>query len=154
MPGTGTPKPPGQRRRRNAEQAQWRALPFEGRRGRPPALPRKRPAWLKLTRDWWGAIWASPMATAWLPSDVPTLYRLARIMEADNRGEATASLLAEARQLEDRFGLSPMARRRLQWEVANAGGRSGDPEGTPGPGRRAPLADVRRLRAVDPAAAA
>lgn len=143
-----TPKPPGQRRRRNADQPQWRALPGEGRKGRPPGLPPKRPAWLKLTRDWWKSIWASPMATAWLPSDVPTLVRLARIVEADNRGEATASLLAEARQLEDRFGLSPMARRRLQWEVARAGdGASGGPPPAGGSVRR--LADVRRLRAVD-----
>lgn len=89
------------------------------------------------------------MATAWLPSDVPTLVRLARIVEADNRGEATASLLAEARQLEDRFGLSPMARRRLQWEVARGGDGASGSDGA-GPQRPAPrLADVRRLRAVD-----
>lgn len=144
-----TPKPPGQRRRRNADQPQWRALPVEGRKGRAPGLPTKRPGWLKSTRAWWQAIWASPMATAWLPSDVPTLVRLARIVEADNRGEASASLLAEARQLEDRFGLSPMARRRLQWEVARGGdGASGSGGGGPqGPAPR--LADVRRLRAVD-----
>jgi len=89
------------------------------------------------------------MATAWLPSDVPTLVRLARIVEADNRGDATASLLAEARQIEDRFGLSPMARRRLQWEVARGGDGASAPDGG-GPQRPAPrLADVRRLRAVD-----
>jgi hypothetical protein len=137
-----TPKPPGQRRRRNADQQTWRALPVDGRKGRPPALPGKRPTWLKATRSWWGSIWASSMATAWLPSDVPTLVRLARIIEADNRGEASVSLLGEARQLEDRFGLSPMARRRLQWEVARA---SDDAEET----APRPLADVRRLRAVD-----
>lgn len=89
------------------------------------------------------------MATAWLPSDVPTLVRLARIVEADNRGEATASLLAEARQLEDRFGLSPMARRRLQWEVARGGDGASDGDGPPGAVRRRAGADVRRLRAVD-----
>lgn len=142
-----TPKPPGQRRRRNAEQPQWRALPVEGRVGRAPALPRKRPAWLKLTRSWWESIWASPMATAWLPSDVPTLVRLARIVEADNRGEASTAALSEARQLEDRFGLSPMARRRLQWEVARGGGEQTGPDGAPAAPRK--LADVRRLRAVD-----
>jgi hypothetical protein len=145
-----TPKPPGQRRRRNVDQPTWRALPADGRKGKPPPLPRSEPPWSTATRDWWKGIWASSMATAWLPSDVPTLVRLARIVEADNRGEATVGLLAEARQLEDRFGLSPMARRRLQWEVARAGA---EPEGAPTPGAqpRRPLADVRRLRAVDQA---
>lgn len=32
-----------------------------------------------------------------------------------------AALLAEMRQIEDRLGLSPMARRRLQWEIAEDG---------------------------------
>ena len=109
------PKPPGARVRRNRDQPQWRRL--EGRVAGVPPLPARKPAWLAVTRSWWKAIWASPMATAWLPADVPTLVRLARIVELDNRGEASAALLAEARQLEDRFGLSPMARRRLQWEV-------------------------------------
>lgn len=143
-----TPKAPGARRRRNLDQPQWHALPEDGRKGRPPALPGKKPTWLKSTRAWWVAIWASPMATAWLPSDVPTLVRLARIIELDNRGEANSALLAEARQLEDRFGLSPMARRRLQWEIAKASQEDEGPQRELGP-----LADVRRLRAVDPAAA-
>jgi hypothetical protein len=94
------------------------------------------------------------MAAAWLPSDVPVLVRLARIVEADGRGQATASLLAEARQLEDRFGLSPMARRRLQWEVAQAGAGAPEPESDGSPPvapERPRLADVRRLHAVDAA---
>jgi hypothetical protein len=33
------------------------------------------------------------------------------------RGEAASRLLSEVRALEDRFGLSPAARRRLQWDV-------------------------------------
>jgi hypothetical protein len=64
-------------------------------------------------------------------------------------------MLSEARQLEDRFGLSPMARRRLQWEVARAGAEPEEPEGQggepPGVGSGRRPADVRRLRAVDAA---
>lgn len=140
-----TPKPPGARMRRNADQPKWRQLDATAPKPKAPTLPTKKPAWLKLTRDWWAAIWASPMATVWLPSDIPTLVRLARIVEADNRGDAAAGMLAEARQLEDRFGLSPLSRRRLQWEVAHAGRQDQPPgEALPVPSS-APRA---RLRAV------
>ena len=33
------------------------------------------------------------------------------------QGEPNAALLSELRQIEDRIGLSPMAMRRLQWEI-------------------------------------
>jgi hypothetical protein len=48
-------------------------------------------------------------------------------------------VLAEIRQLEDRFGLSPLARRRLQWEVDRAAGAEAEP---------AANQDGRWLRAV------
>jgi len=57
------------------------------------------------------------MATTWIEADVPALRRLAELVEKVNRGEVTAMLLSEIRQLEDRFGLSPLARRRLEWEL-------------------------------------
>lgn len=145
------PKAPGQRVRRNKDQAQWRSLQEPGAVKAPP-LPAKSPVWLKETREWWKTIWASPMAAVWLPSDVAVLVRLARIIEADNRGEAAASMLAEARQLEDRFGLSPRARRLLQWEVAKASAAVAEPEAKTTAAEPTPaaerLADVRRLKAV------
>jgi hypothetical protein len=58
------------------------------------------------------------MAAMWVESDVFGLERLAGILEMASQGAASASLLAEARQLDDRFGLSPLARRRLQWQLA------------------------------------
>jgi hypothetical protein len=72
------------------------------------------------TRAWWKTIWASPMAAVWLEADVPALTRLARLLDLLGEGEPSALLLAEVRHLEDRFGLSPLARRRLQWEIAQA----------------------------------
>jgi hypothetical protein len=66
---------------------------------------------------WWATVWRSPMAAMWVESDVFGLERLAGILEVALQGAAPAALLAEARQLEDRFGLSPMARRRLQWQI-------------------------------------
>jgi len=60
------------------------------------------------------------MAAVWLEADVPALARLARLLDLLGEGEPSALLLAEVRHLEDRFGLSPLARRRLQWEIAQA----------------------------------
>lgn len=137
--GAPLPKPPSQRRRRNAGQPQWRQLPADGRQGRAPGLPVKKPAWLKSTRDWWQTIWSSPMAVAWEPADVESLVRLARLKDEFDRGEAPTSVLAAMQQLEDRFGLSPKARRALQWEVAKAAEEE-----------RPRLAVVKPLRMADP----
>ena len=129
------PKPPGQRRRRNAGQSQWKELPAEGRNGTAPELPDLD--WLDDTREWWATIWASPMATVWQPADVDPLIRLARLRDADARGEGSVSALAQITALEDRFGLSPKARRALQWEINTAEGSAGQSQPT-----------KRRLRAV------
>jgi hypothetical protein len=111
-----TPKPPSQRRRRNAGQAQWRELPAEGRRGSAPELPGE--GWLPSTVSWWQTIWRSPMATAWLPADVDALERLVQLRDQQYRGDLPISGLAAMQALEDRFGLNPKARRTLQWEIA------------------------------------
>lgn len=108
-------KPPGQRRRRNVDQAQWNKLPSEGRKGRAPKLPERE--WLKSTVGWWQTIWSSPMATVWLDADVESLVRLAILKDEFMRGDMNSSSLPAMQQLEDRFGLSPKARRALQWEV-------------------------------------
>jgi uncharacterized protein YerC len=60
------------------------------------------------------------MATVYTEADVPALIRLARFMDLDCRGLADSTTRSEIRQLEDRFGLSPLARRRLEWEIKQA----------------------------------
>jgi hypothetical protein len=63
------------------------------------------------------------MAAVWLEADVPGLVRLAELVDLGHREGATPlTVLAEIRALEDRYGLSPLARRRLQWEIDQAGG--------------------------------
>jgi hypothetical protein len=42
---------------------------------------------------------------------------LAWLVDRTHLGESGSRLLSEIWALEDRFGLSPMARRRLQWEL-------------------------------------
>lgn len=82
------------------------------------------------------------MATEWLPVDEDTLTRLAYMVELAARDQANATIRAEIRYLEGRFGLSPMARRRLGWEVGPEGGA----EVRSLPQR----SDVYRMYAVDP----
>ena len=64
------------------------------------------------------------MASQWLEADVPGLERLAALVERVNGGDVPLGVLQEVRQLEDRFGLSPLARLRLQWEVAREPGET------------------------------
>jgi hypothetical protein len=115
MPGPPA-KPASQRRRANKTTGR-RTLPASPPRRRVPALGPRKPTWLKATREYWKTIWASPMATTWIEADVPALRRLAVLVELVGRGQVSAMHLAEIRQLEDRFGLSPLARRRLEWEL-------------------------------------
>jgi hypothetical protein len=70
--------------------------------------------WSEDTFEWWRAVWSSPVAEAlYLPGDAYPLVRLGNMLESIRTGEASAAVMGEARQLEDRFGLSPVARRRL-----------------------------------------
>lgn len=110
-------KPPGQRRRTNSGQSQWVQLSAK-RDGAVPRLPSREAGWLPATESWWETIWASPMASVWLDADVDGLVRLATLKDDFARGEGPAVALPAMLGLEDRFGLSPKARRALQWEVA------------------------------------
>src|SRR6266550_8015252 len=133
MPGP-PPKPASQRRRRNKAPA---VIKLANRRpSKPPALPK---GFSPAARKWWATVWASPMAALWLEADVPALVRLAALVDLADSGDMAPQVLAEIRQLEDRFGLSPLARRRLQWEL-----EPGDKE------KLEPVADQERrwLRAV------
>jgi len=85
------------------------------------------------------------MSAAYLEADLGALERLAELVELFARGDRRFA--NEARQLEDRFGLSPKARQLLQWQVL-AAGAAGEASAAPAP--TAPAANVRRLRAVDP----
>jgi hypothetical protein len=92
-------------------------------------------------RDYWEIIWNSPMGTVYLDADIPALVRLTELVHVwhllkDN------TVLMEIRQLEDRFGLSPLSRRRLEWEISKA-----DPEASVAPSSSAE--DERWLKVVN-----
>lgn len=76
--------------------------------------------WHPMVLAWWRDLWSSPMAPEFDDSDRHGLFKLALLHDdfwkADQpkvRKEASA----EIRLQEQRFGLSPIDRRRLQWEI-------------------------------------
>jgi hypothetical protein len=76
-----------------------------------------------MVTEWWRSVWTSPMASEYLDADMRSgLYLLADLYQirwtVEGRDLIEAS--KEIRQQEVRFGLSPIDRRRLQWEVERA----------------------------------
>jgi hypothetical protein len=80
-----------------------------------PALPAER-EWHPLTESWWDDIWSSPMAPEFDQSDVHGLFVLAMLVDAFWVEPSTA-LAGEIRLQRQCFGLTPIDRRRLQWEI-------------------------------------
>jgi hypothetical protein len=73
-----------------------------------------------MTLAWWADIWSSPMAPEFDASDTHGLFALAMLTEDFWRSTSPGErmkLAAEIRQQGQRYGLSPIDRRRLQWEI-------------------------------------
>ena len=110
-------KPPELRQRRNKETVT--ELTIDGEKpARVPPLP-KDYDWHPMTRRWWRELWRSPLAAELLKVDLHALYRLA-VLETQFWREPDAKLAAEIRQQEARFGLTPLDRSRLRWEIHKA----------------------------------
>lgn len=133
------PKDARTRRRRNrtATAAKLIALPT-GKAPAPP-LPDIR-SWRPETVEWWQDVWASPMAPEFLPSDTHGLVVLALLVD-DFFHEPSPKLAAEIRLQRQCFGLTPIDRRRLQWQVDR---------GEEAEERRASRAATPRRRRTDP----
>lgn len=136
MPGP-PPKPAGLRQRRNKVTG-GATLPADGPSRPAPKLPDRGChvcegtgeatggecsvcegtgvlPWHPLVLQRWAAVWASPMASEFLDADVHGLYVLADLWDMYWKGDRDRA--AEIRLQEQRFGLSSLDRRRLQWEV-------------------------------------
>ena len=124
------PKPPARRQHREKPQ------PGDDRNV-VSLVPQPPTGLLKASRDWWGDFFSSELARhTFALSDVPAVTRLARLYDERERMRRTigsnrvvqgsqgqprphpafqtiASMDAEIRQLEDRFGLTPKARMTL-----------------------------------------
>lgn len=72
--------------------------------------------WHALTLTWWRDVWKSPMAAEFLDQDVHGLFVLAELVD-QFWYSPDSKLAAEIRQQRMCFGLTPIDRRRLQWEV-------------------------------------
>lgn len=78
--------------------------------------------WHPMVLEWWEAVWRSPMAPEFLDADMRGgLYLLADLHQLRWTATSKTALIESAKEIrlqEVRFGLSPIDRRRLQWEVA------------------------------------
>lgn len=111
------PKEP-EKRRRPGSGPNLLALPASGRSGKPPRWPLSK-ATASESRLW-RDLWASPQAVAWEEYGwTRVVARYARIAAAAEEPEAKVTLLNEARQLEDRLGLTPMSMLRLRWSIVD-----------------------------------
>lgn len=149
MPGPA-PKDPSVRARRN--KTSTAAVLTTKRRGRPPSLP---PAtgelgWHPQTQAWWKDVWGSPMAPEYDDSDRHGLNMLAVLVNDYWFAESSRErmqLLGEVRQQSQRYGLSPIDRRRLQWEIERT-----DEAQQKGTRRRAAAATKKPAGGADPRA--
>ena len=76
--------------------------------------------WHPMVLEWWRDLWASPMAPEYDDSDRHGLFELAILRNDFWRAETARErkdAAAEIRLQDQRFGLSPIDRRRLQWEI-------------------------------------
>ncbi len=115
MPGPA-PKHPSTRARRN--KTSTNAVLTSDHAIVAPELPDF--GWHPMTVAWWRDIWASPMAPEYDDSDRHGLFQLAMLVNDFWIAETVRErreLAAEIRQQGQRFGLSPIDRRRLQWEI-------------------------------------
>src|SRR5216110_625921 len=81
-----------------------------------PSLPQRFEGWHWQTESWWRDVWASPMAPEYDASDRHGLFILAALVDAFWLAP-TKELAAEIRLQRACFGLTPIDRRRLQWEI-------------------------------------
>jgi hypothetical protein len=82
------------------------------------------------------------MSSQWLESDVDGLGRVAVLWDEFYKAP-DAKVMAEIRLQEQRFGLSPLDRSRLQWEVKR--GEDAQRQRVPPPSVAKPGADLRRV---------
>lgn len=118
MAGIGPPPKPAHLRQRTNKKAGGALLTAPESPDVPPIPNPDNREWHQLTLVAWQHAWESPMASQWLETDVDALGRLAVLWDAFYNGAINA--LAEIRLQEQRFGLSPLDRSRLQWEVNRA----------------------------------
>jgi hypothetical protein len=115
------PKPGARQPNRGLGAAATVRLPSSGRSGPTPKWPLGRPR--RREAEIWERLWQTPQAIAWERLGwTDAVARYARVLMAAELPDAHPLKLSEARQLEDRLGLSPLALLRLRWEIVDGEG--------------------------------
>lgn len=126
MPTGPIPKPRSLLRRKNKASTKATLHAEENKQeGVPELKPRDDgQPWHPNVIEWWQIIWESPMAPEYLKADrssglyvLADMYHLRWQPNVRNDVRLLVKIAAEIRQYEVRFGLSPIDRRRLQWEI-------------------------------------
>lgn len=112
-----------------------------------PALPRGL-NWPERRRNWWRAVWRSPVATKWdADLDFEAVLRLGRLYELP---EPSAAVLAQIARLENDLLLNPASRQRAYVTLPRQ-----QPASAAGQRAASPRSSAReRVRAIDPSLSA
>lgn len=105
-------KPAGMRQRRN--KVSTNAKLVADPKLKAPELPDR--VWHPMTLAWWEDVWSSPMAPEYDDSDRHGLFLMAVLVD-EFWLDPSRELASEIRLQRQAFGLSPIDRRRLQWEI-------------------------------------
>lgn len=116
MAGMGPPPKPGAIRRNKPTLGEWVELPAEGRKGKPPALPKWR-AWHPATVEAWAGWWSTPQATQWDQSGRSLWRWLLLFDRLITDPECPVSVHTQMNGIEDRHGFSHRAMVQLRWRI-------------------------------------
>lgn len=126
---------------------------------RPHVEGKKKRDWSKDVKEWWSAIWTSPMASQWLDSDVKGglihLLQLHQYAHDSTNPSEYMRLLGTIKQHEIRYGLSPLDRLRQNWVITKDTPEQPSPSGKPSPAaappaRSAAASDADPREILDP----
>jgi len=123
------PKPESTRQRRNKASTRTTLSAVDASTMTVPALPKHR-KWHKRTEEHWEAVWQSPMAPEFdMQADLRAMTMLAEMwddfylldddteLSVEKKVRLRILMMGQIMKNEQRFGLTPLDRRRLQWEV-------------------------------------
>lgn len=124
MPGPAA-KDPSVRARRNKTATRATLQKPDSKSVDAPPLPTSID-WYPEVVAWWNDLWESEPRKEWIDVDTHLLYVAARLyqmmLDPETKVTAAKALAGEYRQILVQFGLTPMARRTLQWEILRVEG--------------------------------
>lgn len=152
MPGP-TAKDPTLRGRRNRTATRATLSKPDGDTAEKPKLPGSID-WYPEVAAWWDDLWTSEPRKEWIDVDTHLLYVAARLyqmmLDPDTKPTAAKALAGEYRQILVQFGLTPMARRTLQWEVLRVEGEKRARKAASGSPATAAKSGPKAAARVDP----